>query len=285
MNGNEATLVWADEYSRMAQAYDRVVTPKFEPLARALVELLDPKPGEMILDISTGTGLLACLVAPLVKPQAVVAIDLADEAIRVASYRAGNAGIRNIRFEMMDARNIVYRTRLFDGVASHLGIPNFGYDRTFHEAHRLVKPGGRFVFNEWDEAASPAEAAFRETLAKHATPTPSKDLMTVREAVRLARTDPEALALRNPSSVVAKLREKGFDRVDVTTKEFRVRFADASEVVAFYGAWGWNERELREMPPDRRGAFDRELADRLAGIAGANGIENTWRLQYFVARP
>src|SRR3990170_7915511 len=89
MNGNEATLVWADEYSRMAQAYDRVVTPKFEPLARALVELLDPKPGEMILDISTGTGLLAYLVAPLVKPQAVVAIDLADEAIGVASYRAG----------------------------------------------------------------------------------------------------------------------------------------------------------------------------------------------------
>jgi len=285
MNANEATLVWADEYGRMAETYDEVVTPRFEPLAKALVELLDPKPGEMILDVSTGTGLLACLIAPLVKPQAVVAIDLADEAIGVASYRAGNARIRNIRFEMMDARNIVYRSGLFDGIASHLGIPNLGYDRTFHEAHRLLKPGGRFVFNEWEEASSPVEAAFREALAAHATPTPSKDLAAVREAVQLVRTDPESLALRNPASVVSKLRERGFDRVDVATKEFLVRFADPSEVVRFFGAWGWNERELREMPADRRAAFEGDLGGRFETLAGPDGADNLWRLHYFVARP
>jgi ubiquinone/menaquinone biosynthesis C-methylase UbiE len=285
MNANEATLVWADEYSRMAETYDEVVTPRFEPLAKALLELLDPKPGEMILDVSTGTGLLACLIAPCIRPQAVVAIDLADQAIRVASYRAGNAGIRNIRFEMMDARNIVYRSGLFDGIASHLGIPNLGYDRTFHEAHRLLKPGGRFVFNEWDEAPSPAEAMFREALSAHATPAPSKDLAGVREAVHLVRTDPESLALRNPASVVAKLRERGFAWVDETTKEFLVRFANPADVVRFFGAWGWNERELREMPPDRRAAFERDLAQRFEALAGPDGIENRWRLHYFLARP
>ena len=92
VNANEATLVWVDEYSRMAEAYDKNVTPRFEPIAQEVVRLADPKPGELFLDVGTGTGLLACLIAPRVLPQGVVAIDLADGAISVGSYRAGNAG-------------------------------------------------------------------------------------------------------------------------------------------------------------------------------------------------
>src|SRR3972149_5547286 len=98
MNPNEATLVVADEYSRMAETYDRRVTPRFESVAKAVLELLDPKPGELVLDVATGTGLLARLLAPKVHPQTVVAIDLADGALSVASFRAGAEGVRTIRF-------------------------------------------------------------------------------------------------------------------------------------------------------------------------------------------
>src|SRR5437879_9740808 len=76
----------------MAEAYDQNVTPRFEPIAQEVVRLADPKPNELFLDVGTGTGLLACLIAPRVLPQGVVAIDLADGAISVGSYRAGNAG-------------------------------------------------------------------------------------------------------------------------------------------------------------------------------------------------
>src|SRR5713101_4339014 len=176
LNANEATLVWVDEYSRMAEAYDKNVTGRFEPIAQEVARLADPKPGELFLDVGTGTGLLACLVAPRVLPQGVVAIDLADGAISVASYRAGNAGIRNIRFEMLDARNIVYHGKLFDGVASNLGVPALGYDRVFQEVHRVVKPTGRFVFSEWPKEPSASFAALRQLIEVHGTPTPSKEL-------------------------------------------------------------------------------------------------------------
>ncbi len=285
MNINEATLIYADEYSRMAETYDRVVAPRFEPIAKTVVELLAPKSGEMVLDVSTGTGLLACLLAPLTAPAQLVAIDLADEAIRVASYRAGNAGIRNIRFEMMDARNIVYRSALFDAIGSNLGMPNVGYDRTFYEVHRLLKPEGRLVFSEWDARPNPAAAAFLELMRKHRTPTPSKTLAQVREAVELNRTAPEGKELRDPAAVAKKLHSVGFSDVKDVLRTFPVRFADARELLAFETAWGWEEREVAEMTPESRAAFEAELAERLRGQTGPSGIEDTWTIHFTVARP
>ena len=284
MNANEATLVWVDEYSRMAEAYDRNVTPRFEPIAQEVVRLADPKPDELFLDVGTGTGLLACLIAPRVLPQGVVAIDLADGAISVASYRAGNAGIRNIRFEMLDSRNIVYRGKLFDAAASNLGIPALGYDRVFQEVHRVLKPSGRFVFSEWPTEPNPSFAALRALLEKHGTRAPSKDLAQVREAVRLVRTDPEAIALGDPRAVLKALGVGGFDRRDATTKTFRVRFADVTELLAFAASYGWYERELREMSTESRRAFDADLAARLEPLTTSAGIEDTWTLNLFVAR-
>ena len=284
MNANEATLVWVDEYSRMAESYDATVAPRFEPIALEVLRLADPRPNELFLDVGTGTGLLACLLAPRVQPQGIIAIDLADGAISVASYRAGNAGIRNIRFEMLDARNIVYRGKLFDGVVSNLGVPALGYDRVFQEVRRVLKPTGRFVFSEWPADPNPAFAAFREVLDKHATRTPSKDLSQVREAVRLVRTDPEAKALGDPQAVVKALAVAGFDQRTIVTKVFPVRFAGADGLLAFAASYGWYERELGEMPPTGREAFDAELADRLRPYVTARGLEDTWTVNFFVAR-
>jgi len=284
VNANEATLVWVDEYSRMAEAYDKNVAPRFEPIAQEVVRLVDPKPGELFLDVGTGTGLLACQIAPRVLPQGVVAIDLADGAISVASYRAGNAGIRNIRFEMLDSRNIVYHGKLFDAAVSNLGIPALGYDRVFQEVHRVLKPSGRFVFSEWPTDPNPSFAALRELLEKHGTRSPSKDLALVREAVRLVRTDPEAKALGDPRAVLKALGVAGFEKRDATRKTFPVRFTSVAELVVFAGSYGWYERELREMTIESRKTFDEELAIRLKPLTTSAGIEDTWTLNLFVAR-
>src|SRR5436853_831210 len=283
MNANEATLLYVDEFSRMAEAYDRNVVPHFEAIAQEVLRLANPKAGELVLDLGTGTGLLACLVAPLVRPQGVVAIDLADGAISVASYRAGNAGIRNIRFEMLDSRNIVYHGKLFDAAVSNLGIPDFGVDRVFQEVHRVLKPGGRFVFSEWPSDYPTTFSLPRALLGKYGTLTPSKDLALLREARQLFRDDPEAQALGHPTAIRKALATAEFHRTESATKTFPVLFSDLEDLLAFAGSFGWCERELREMAPDRRIAFDAELTDRIQPLTTADGIEDTWTLNFFVA--
>jgi len=284
VNANEAILLFADEYSRMAAAYDRVVVPRFEPIARTVVDLLAPKPKELILDIATGTGLLARLIAPLVAPQAVVAIDLADEALAVASYRAGNSGLRNVRFEMMDARNIVYRSGLFDKIGSNLGLPGLGYDRTFYEAHRLLKPGGLFVFSEWDAKPSLGEGLYQDLLPKYRTSTPSRELALLREAVALCRKDPEAQALHDPVAVRRKLEALGFQEVRDIVRTFPTHYASVGDFLAFQGAWGWDERELREMPPEDRKALEADVAERLGDALTPEGFDDLWTIHFTVAR-
>jgi len=283
VNANEATLLWVDEFSRMAEAYDANVAPRFEPIALEVFRLTNPKPNELFLDVGTGTGLLACLLAPHVLPQGVVAIDLADGAISVASYRAGNAGIRNIRFEMLDSRNIVYPGKRFDGVAANLGMPNFGVDRVFQEVHRVLKPGGRFIFSEWPNDYPMTFTLPRELFGKYGTLVPSKDLSLLREARQLFRNDPEAQAIGDPTGVKKALAAADFDRANASIKGFPVRFRDAEELIAFTASFGWCERELREMTVDRRAAFDEELAARLQPLRTSNGIEDTWTVNFFVA--
>ena len=284
MNANEATLVLVDEFSRMAEAYDRNVVPRFEPIAREVVSLAVPKSNELFLDIGTGTGLLACLVAPHVLPQGVVAIDLADGAISVASYRAGNAGIRNIRFEMLDARNIVYHGKLFDAAVSNLGMPNFGPDQVLQEVHRVLKPRGRFVFSEWPSDYPTTFSMPRQLLAKYGTTSPSKDLDLSREARRLAQNNPEVQAFGDPIAVRKALMAAGFDRAESTTKPFPVRFRDLDDLLAFVTSFGWCEREWREMPVERRKAFEAELTERIAPLQTSDGIEDTWTMNFFIAQ-
>src|SRR2546425_13208058 len=105
MNPEEVVLLLADEYSRMAETYDRNVTPHFAPIAERVLRTADPNPGEMFLDLGTDTGLLLCLDASKVAPQSVVAIDLADGAIAAATYRAAGLGIESARFRSVAARD------------------------------------------------------------------------------------------------------------------------------------------------------------------------------------
>lgn len=285
MNPEEVVLLFADEYSRMAETYDRNVTPHFAPIAERVLELARPGSGEMFLDLGSGTGLLACLLAPKVAPQAVVAIDLADGALATATYRAAGLGIKTIRFEMMDVRNIVYRGGLFDGVVSNLGIPYFGTDRCFREVARVLKPEGRFVFSEWAEFPDPPQDALLAALQRHRNPDPPRKLAELRAANEFARGSDGFKALRDAGRMTEALRAAGFGPVAVTTLGHRAVFDPPESYLDYRLSWGAFEGEVAGMTPGAREAFTAELTKDLQGIAKGSRLEVDWRVNLYDARP
>jgi len=284
MNPEEVVLLLADEYSRMAETYDRNVTPQFAPIAERVLGAADPKPGELFLDLGTGTGLLACMVAPRVAPQNVVAIDLADGAIAAATYRAAGLGIKTVRFEMMDVRNIVYRGGLFDGVVSNLGIPYFGTDRCFREVARVMKPAGRFVFTEWGEFVDPPQDALMAALRRHRNPDPPRKLAELRAASEFARSSDGFKALRDPRRNAGLLRAAGFGTIDVAEVDHPAVFDPPESYLDFRLSWGVFEAEVSGMSPDARASFMETMKRELRSLARGGRLETRWVLHLYAAR-
>jgi ubiquinone/menaquinone biosynthesis C-methylase UbiE len=285
VNVEELVLLFADEYSRMAETYDARVAPRFAAMAKHVLALADPRPGELVLDLGCGTGNLALQAAPRVAAETggVVAIDLAHDAVNLATTKAARKGIRNVRFEMMDGRNIVYRGRIFDAVLSCFGVPVFGYDRSFAEVRRVLKDGGRFVFCEWSAEDDPIAEAFTEVLARHAAVDPPADVKRLREAALYVRESEAWADLRRPEVLTRKLKDAGFAEVRVTTERHPVVFPAADDYLAFRGAWGYVDRELAAMDDAARAAFRRTFAAKVAPHATAEGLVVPWEVHYYHA--
>lgn len=75
-------------------------------------------------------------------------IDIADRAIEKARERAEHHGLKNCRFEAMNAEEMTFDDNTFDlifgsGIIHHLDV-----DRAFKEISRVLVPGGRAIFYE-----------------------------------------------------------------------------------------------------------------------------------------
>ena len=106
------------------------------------VELVDPQPGESLLDVGTGSGGLALLVARTREAQ-VTGVDVAEDGIERARNRASEEGL-DVRFDVGDARSLPYPDNSFDIVVSTFGVifaPD--HKRAAHELARVCRPGGR----------------------------------------------------------------------------------------------------------------------------------------------
>jgi SAM-dependent methyltransferase len=126
----------------------------------------EPRAAGTVLDVGTGTGRLAFLLAP--RAQRVVGIDTDAGALVEAQRRARRAGIGNVVFVAADADEIDYRTLgRFDLVAAHLCMS----DAIIERAARALPPGGALAFaafhvDQWRETGRASRFAYEEVRAR-----------------------------------------------------------------------------------------------------------------------
>jgi ubiquinone/menaquinone biosynthesis C-methylase UbiE len=133
------------------ELYDHYMVPMlFEPYARDLAERLATLEPRDVLETAAGTGVLTRQLKPRLGPDArIVATDLnqpmLDYAVATGSIPA------TVIVRQADALALPFGDASFDAVACQFGVMFFP-DRVkgFREARRVLRPGGRFLFNAWD---------------------------------------------------------------------------------------------------------------------------------------
>ncbi|HEX2054728.1 MAG TPA: methyltransferase domain-containing protein [Actinomycetota bacterium] len=112
------------------------------------VAVADPRPGETVLDLGSGSGVDAFLAARRVGPEGRVhGIDLTSEMVALANSAKRSAGISNVEFRAGEMEALPLADESVDVVVSNCSV-NLSTDKpaVFREVLRVLKPGGRVAF-------------------------------------------------------------------------------------------------------------------------------------------
>ena len=138
----------AASYDEVTDPFDRYTERFNGNIAARLVERAALAPGECVLDVGSGTGVVTFKAAAAVGPGGrVVGIDLSDgmlaKARAKAARRAGGAGIE---FVKGDAEALQFADASFDCVVSLFALRHFPHpDVALAQMRRVLKPGGRAI--------------------------------------------------------------------------------------------------------------------------------------------
>lgn len=140
-------------WDRAAPHYERSWQSQLEPAQTVLIEMARLTPGEAVLDIACGTGLVTFRAAAAVAPAGTVTgTDIAEDMIAEARKLADAKGITNVVFERMDAEALTVEDAAFDAALCALGLmyaPD--PERAVAEMYRVLRLGGPAVAAVWGE--------------------------------------------------------------------------------------------------------------------------------------
>lgn len=140
-------------WDRAADDYEAGWRAQLEPAQSAMLEMASLAPGERVLDVACGTGLVSFRAGKLVgREGAVVGTDISEGMIEAARRQAAQNGMANVSFERCDAEDLPFDDGTFDVALCALGLMYVPEPmRALREMRRLLKPGGRIAVAVWGE--------------------------------------------------------------------------------------------------------------------------------------
>ena len=245
-----------DFFDRVAPFYDAWAGGQHGRVASRLVDLAAPTKNEHVLDVGTGTGLVAHLVAPRVNPGMVIGIDLSEHMLRIART---NGKDKNVQFVGMAAERLVFRPETFDLVTMGEALAYFA-DPTeaLAEAHRILRPGGRLAVSCLRRSLNTrAQDLFFQGLAPLAR----------RHYLSLPRYSSERSRFGEPDVLPQILSGAGFEVGRLTEMVTGGRTSDAREWTELMaGAGPLPYTLIRALGPRYRGELEAEVEAAMASL-------------------
>ncbi len=198
-----------------AEVYEEFFVPALlQGWATRVMQAAHIQPGQRVLDVACGTGVLACTVAGRVGSNgAVVGVDPSEGMLAVARRKAPAIEWRDGRAEALP-----FEANSFDAVVSQFGLMFFEDRRlAIQEMMRVLRPGGRLAVAVWDAV---------ENLPGYAE---LANLLQRLYGDQVAETFRAPFALGDPQRFAVLFEEAGVTGADVTRLESSVRFPSLRE--------------------------------------------------------
>ncbi len=138
-------------YDRIAESYDRIAVPHyFAPVAQRLISLVRPSPRDSMLDVGSGSGLVASAALEVLQPNRVVAADLSSPMLLAAK----NRGVRTV--VAANLLHLPFGDECFDCITASFVVNHIANcAEAASEMVRLIRPGGKLGLTSW--AFGPSE--------------------------------------------------------------------------------------------------------------------------------
>lgn len=152
-------------FDLVSDVYDSPEMRYFPFAADYMINLVTPGPGEKVLDIAAGTGMVTIPAARAVRPEGrVQAIDFSTGMLNKAEKNINRHALGNVDLLVMDAENLGFRAGSFDLITCGFGVFFLADPFTaLRNWQRVLKPGGRIIFSTFNESAfMPMAESFRE---------------------------------------------------------------------------------------------------------------------------
>ena len=258
MNVTEFKRASQAVWEAMAQGWDNhhaYFEERARPVTERMIERLAPTPGQTILDLAAGTGLVGFAAAELVGSDGrVIVSDFSQAMVGSAKRRAARLVLANVECRVLDAERLDLSDEAVDGVLCRWGYMLMADpEKALTETRRVLRRDGRLSCSVFAGAEQNPWVALPSHVLHERGHMPSAQAGM-----------PGILALADPNRLRQLVEQAGFSELQIEEVAFTWRFRDADDYWDFLtGAAGAIAAVLDRLDEEERVLVREQIAERL----------------------
>lgn len=239
--------------------YEKGWEQQLRPAQEKLLKIVDLNRGEMVLDISCGTGLVTFPMAKSVGEEGeIIGIDLSEKMIDEAKDIFRNLEVSNVKFIHMDAEELDFPDGSFNVAVNSLGLMYYpNPDKSIREMYRVTRSGGRAGALVWGRRSACGWAG----------------IFPIVDARVKTDVCPLFFQLGTGNTLAQEFKEAGFE--DVELQRFEVSLPYESDEEAIIGAFQGGAVALayRKFDEQNKKEVHAEYIESIKSFSNGSGYE------------